>query len=136
MRILLDTDVTSAIARDRMPPLLIDRMAEVAQEDTFICATTVREVLYGLRRRTGLEWIEDRFEQLVARAEVVLPFDMAAARICADLEALLEAQGQRIDLSDLEIASIALANNLALITGNTRHFRRIPGLRVYNWLDA
>ena len=48
----------------------------------------------------------------------------------------LERQGESLHEADLRIAAIALANNLALITGNTRHFRRIPGLRVYNWLDA
>jgi tRNA(fMet)-specific endonuclease VapC len=34
----------------------------------------------------------------------------------------------------LQIAAIALARDLTLITGNTRHFERVPGLRVENWL--
>lgn len=134
MRVLLDTNVVSAMLRNQEPPLLIERMAEIAQEDTFISATTAREVLFGLRRRSGLEHIEDAFEQLVQRANVVLPFDLDAARCYADTAALLFARGEPLDLSDLEIASIALAHNLALITGNDRHFRRVPGLRVYNWL--
>lgn len=135
MRVLLDTNIVSVMLRGKEPPRLIEMMAEIAQEDTFICVTTAREVLYGLRRRSGLELIEDAFEHLVQRAGVVLPFDLEAARICADLTITLEAQGTPLDLADLEIASIALANSLALITGNDRHFRRIPGLRVYNWLD-
>ena len=36
--------------------------------------------------------------------------------------------------ADLEIAAIALANKLVLVTGNTRHFGCIPGLTVENWL--
>ncbi len=36
---------------------------------------------------------------------------------------------------DLLIASIALRHDLPLITGNTRHFSRVPGLRVENWLE-
>lgn len=135
MRVLLDTNVVSVILRNQEPPLLIDRMAEIAQEDIFISATTAREVLYGLRRRQGLEWIEDAFERLVERADVVLPFDLNAARISADVAAVLAARGEPIDLADLEIASIALANRLAIVTGNDRHFLRIPRLRVYNWLD-
>ena len=134
MRVLLDTNIVSVMLRGQEPPLLIERMAEVAQEDTFTSATTAREVLYGLRRRPGLERVEEAFERLVQCAEVVLPFDLAAARVCADLGVMLEAQGRPIDLSDLEIAAIALANNLTLITGNDRHFRRIPGLKVLNWL--
>jgi tRNA(fMet)-specific endonuclease VapC len=34
----------------------------------------------------------------------------------------------------LRIASIALANSLTLVTGNERHFRRVPGLAIENWL--
>jgi tRNA(fMet)-specific endonuclease VapC len=39
-----------------------------------------------------------------------------------------------LDLADLEIAAIALANDFTLVTGNTRHFERISRLRVENWL--
>jgi hypothetical protein len=35
---------------------------------------------------------------------------------------------------DLRIASIALANDLVLVTGNVRHFRRVPGLVIEDWL--
>jgi tRNA(fMet)-specific endonuclease VapC len=33
------------------------------------------------------------------------------------------------------IASIALAHEAVLVTGNTRHFSRVPGLRLENWLE-
>jgi predicted nucleic acid-binding protein len=32
------------------------------------------------------------------------------------------------------MASIALARDLTLVTANTRHFARVPDLRVENWL--
>lgn len=38
--------------------------------------------------------------------------------------------------ADLRIASIALAYGLTLVTGNVRHFNRLPGLTVENWLSA
>jgi tRNA(fMet)-specific endonuclease VapC len=34
---------------------------------------------------------------------------------------------------DLQIASIALANDLILVTGNVEEFRRVHGLRVEDW---
>lgn len=37
---------------------------------------------------------------------------------------------------DLRIASIALAHDLTLVTGNARHFSRVPGLNVENWMAA
>jgi tRNA(fMet)-specific endonuclease VapC len=52
------------------------------------------------------------------------------------LRARLEQAGRRIDEPDLPIASIALSHDLTVVTGNTRHFARVPGLRVENWLKA
>ncbi len=46
----------------------------------------------------------------------------------------LERTGQRIDNMDLLIAATALHEDLILVTGNTRHFDRIPGLRIENWM--
>jgi len=34
----------------------------------------------------------------------------------------------------LRIAAIAIQHHFALITGNVRHFKSIPGLKVENWL--
>lgn len=34
---------------------------------------------------------------------------------------------------DLQIAAIALANNLILVTHNTREFSRVDGLRFEDW---
>ena len=36
---------------------------------------------------------------------------------------------------DLKIASIALANDATLLTRNTNDFRRVPGLRIADWLS-
>lgn len=60
-------------------------------------------------------------------------FDEPAARVYAEIRVVLEAVGQRLDDADLRIAAIGLARDFALITGNVRHFERVPGLRVENW---
>ena len=49
-------------------------------------------------------------------------------------EAELEKQGLSCSEPDLRIAAIALRYEMVLITGNTRHFKNIPGLRSENWL--
>ncbi len=36
----------------------------------------------------------------------------------------------RIGTQDLQIASIALANRLTVVTRNRRHFARVPGLAI------
>ena len=52
------------------------------------------------------------------------------ARIRADLEQ----SGVRLDSMDLLIAATALGKDLTLVTGNLRHFSRIPGLTLENWI--
>ena len=71
---------------------------------------------------------------LLAGALTVLPFDEVAAEAYGSLRARLEAEGRRLDEPDLRIASIALSRDLTLVTANVRHFDRVPGLRVDNWL--
>ena len=46
----------------------------------------------------------------------------------------LESAGEVIGPNDLLIAVHACAADLTVVTGNEREFRRVPGLRVENWL--
>ena len=43
--------------------------------------------------------------------------------------------GVRVGSQDLKIASIALAHDALLLSANLRDFRRVPALRVENWLE-
>jgi tRNA(fMet)-specific endonuclease VapC len=130
-----DTDTISALM-GRVPPLpLIRRLAQVAAEEQFTTAITYGELLYGARRR-GSARIEQRVDSLVGGSMTILPFDSPAASVYATLRADLEARGRRLDEPDLRIASIVLSNGLTLVTGNVRHFGRVGGLEVQNWLDA
>lgn len=49
----------------------------------------------------------------------------------AELRALLRRQGNVIADMDLLIAATALVHDLTLLTGNERHFSRVPGLRLH-----
>jgi predicted nucleic acid-binding protein len=128
-----DTEVLSAVLR-RDPPLhLIRRLARVAPEEQFTTSITLGELLYGASKRGSPE-LTERVRALVLRAAGVLPFDATAAEVYGPLRARLENEGRRLDEPDLRIASVALAHQLTLVTGNVRHFARVPGLRVENWL--
>ena len=50
-----------------------------------------------------------------------------------DIKAQLSASGQTVDDFDLLIGCSALTLNYAVVTNNTRHYEKIPGLRVINW---
>ena len=73
-------------------------------------------------------------EETITGNLAVLPFDEGAARQYGQLRAQLEQQGTPIGDADMRIAAIALANDLTVVTGNVRHFERVPSLVVENWL--
>ena len=128
-----DTDTLSAVLK-RDPPLgLIRRLAQVAPEDQFTTTITLGELLYGAARR-GSPRLTKRVREVVALASRVLPFDERAAEVYGPLRAELERNGKRLDEPDLRIASIALSHDLTVVTGNVRHFGRVPNLVVENWL--
>jgi tRNA(fMet)-specific endonuclease VapC len=62
-----------------------------------------------------------------------LPFNDEAALIFGKIRADLQRQGKPIGPYDLQIAAIALANDLTLVTHNTREFSRVDGLRLVDW---
>lgn len=136
MTVLLDTDVMSAILTGRGSEGLRQRLQAIAPALRCTSTITIGELLYGIERTGRHEHLRERLESDILPTMSLLPFDEEAAREYAVLRVSLERQGQTLQEADLRIAAIALANGLALITGNARHFRRIPGLRVSNWLDA
>ena len=128
-----DTDTLSAVLR-RDPPLsLIRRLARTPPEEQFTTAVTLGELLYGAAKR-GSATLTQKVRELVIGALPVLPFDERAAEVYGPLRARLESDGRRLDEPDLRIASIALSRGLVVVTGNVRHFGRVPDLKVENWL--
>ena len=98
-------------------------------------AITVGELLYGAARR-GSPTLTRRVRELLESALSIVPFDRRAAEVYGELRALLEREGRRLDEPDLRIAAIARSRELTLVTGNVRHFERVPELVVENWLAA
>ena len=93
------------------------------------------ELLYGAQRRgPQADDLLDRIETRLLPELPVLPFDASAARRYGEVRAELERRGTPLGDADLRIAAIALARGLTVVTGNVRHFQRVPGLPVENWL--
>lgn len=132
---LFDTDVLSWLGRRVPPPGLRERIEAVAPELRHAASMTVAELLFGaLARGEQGRPIVDRIEQLILPGLSILPFDEPAARRFARIKADLQLIGQPVGDADLQIASVALVHGLTLVTGNLRHFARVPGLATENWL--
>lgn len=133
---LFDTDIISNLLRRSPSTTLIARLAAVPPQQQFTSSITLGELIYGahrLRERAAI--LRQRINETLLPNLIVLPFDARVARHYGEIRAGLEQQGTVIGDADLRIASIALVHDLIVVTANVRHFQRIPGLSVENWLE-
>jgi tRNA(fMet)-specific endonuclease VapC len=65
----------------------------------------------------------------------VARFNQEAAVINGIIRAQLEQEGQPIGLMDLLIAAHARSLDVRLVTNNESEFKRVPGLRIENWVS-
>ena len=71
--------------------------------------------------------------KIIEKAFKIIPTGTEVLDIFGMIKADLERSGNPLDDFDLIIAACALAHNLTLVSNNTRHFERIPGLKLDNW---
>ncbi|CAN5906947.1 type II toxin-antitoxin system toxin VapC [soil metagenome] len=134
---LLDTDILSSLMRRIPSSALVARVARVPQDQQFTSSITLGEFVYGahrLRERTGI--LLEKIEDALLPNLPVLSFDSSAARCYGEVRAALERNGTPIGDADMRIASIAMSHDLVVVTGNERHFRRVPDLEIENWLES
>lgn len=130
MAYLFDTDAISEILRGRPLPAYVDWVRSVPREDQFTSAVVAGELFRGAYRSDRPDYHLRKIEEKVLSAVTVLPYDAAVARVCGRLQAALEADGMPLADPDLQIAATAVYHGLALVTGNLRHFSRVPGLAL------
>lgn len=132
MKFLLDTDTFSAIAARRHPGA-VERLSALPSGAAGVCWITLGEIAFGVRRSKPAQRTMSGIEAL-RQSLFKLPLDEPVVEQYARLRAALEAKGRPIGPNGSWIAAHALAHGLTLVTGNEREFRRVPGLKVENWL--
>jgi tRNA(fMet)-specific endonuclease VapC len=130
---LIDTDILSALLRQ--DPIATNRAKSyvAAHRKLTISVITQYEILRGLRAKTAAAQIA-RFQRALT-ANTILPLTDEAIDRAASIYAHLYRQGTLIGDADILIAATALTHGLILVTNNVRHFQRVPGLIVDNWLE-
>ncbi|MFO8073025.1 MAG: PIN domain-containing protein [Polyangia bacterium] len=131
---LFDTDVLTTVLKPRPPRRLLERLSDVPASRQFTSTVTISEIVYGAHKSDRTDHHIRNLEQVLLPAVNVLDFDAEAAYLAGAIRARLEARGLPLSFADIQIAAIARANELTLITGNERNFRRIGDLRVESWL--
>jgi tRNA(fMet)-specific endonuclease VapC len=130
-RYLLDTNILSDLIRNPRG-LAAQRLAEVDADAICTSILVACELRYGAARRDSAP-LTQRVEAVLSNLPV-LPFEVDADRHYADIRAALERTGQPIGGNDLLIAAHGRSLDVTVVTHNLREFKRVPGLRVEDWL--
>lgn len=128
---LLDTNACIRILNNSSTTL-ITQLQQHKPSDIFLCSIVKAGLIYGAYHSAhpaeNLRVLVKFFEPFVS-----LPFDDQCGLIYGRIRNDLARNGTLIGPNDLLIASLAIRNQLTLITANTREFGRIPGLSLVNW---
>ena len=130
MAYLFDTDAISELLRPRPLQAYLEWLKTIPRDAQFTSAVTVGELFKGAYRSAAKERHLKNIEERVLPAVTTLPYDVAAARVFGEIRADLERSGNILPDADLQIAATAHYHGLELVTGNLRHFMRIPDLRL------
>lgn len=129
---MLDTNVLIRL-RQRRSPSLTRKVLQLPVGEAVMSVITYGEL------RNGAEKSRDRASRLAvleAMTSIVPVSDLPSRAGVAygEIRSGLEKRGEIIGPNDLWIAAHALAANLTIVTSNQREFRRVPGLKVADWL--
>jgi tRNA(fMet)-specific endonuclease VapC len=128
---LLDTNACIAILNGSSPPL-VARLRQHNPVDILLSSVVKAELIFGAyyssRAADNLRLLDRFFEPFIS-----LPFDDDCCDAYGRIRSDLAREGTPIGPNDLLIAATAVANDLTLVTANSREFGRVAGLSIENW---
>lgn len=130
--VLLDTNVLSEGVRDT-PHRKIHARLSVQAGNLAASVITLNELRFGAMLLPHPARFWSKIETMLLPIVHWIEVDQAIALQAADLQAHLRRTGQSVDVNDCYIAATALVNDWVLVTRNTDHFKRMPGLQLENW---
>jgi tRNA(fMet)-specific endonuclease VapC len=129
---LLDTNTVSHLVRQPQG-LVAARIAKVGEDNVLTSIIVACELRYGAAKRGSRRL--SRQVEVVLSAMTILPLESGADRHYAAIRTALEKRGTPIGANDMLIAAQARAIGAVCVTANVAEFKRVPALRVENWLE-
>lgn len=102
------------------------------KEPMSISVISYGELVFGARKSQQVQ----KNLQTVETIKNIFPIeniDSDVMDVFGELKAKLQKTGNPVDDMDLLIGSTAIANDMTLVTHNTKHFENMPGLKLVDW---
>lgn len=128
---LLDTNILSHLVRQPQGPVA-EHIAEVGEANVLTSVVVACELRYGAAKR-GSRRLTRQVEAVLG-ALTIRPLESDIERVYASIRVTLEKRGTPIGAHDMLIAAHARALDAVCVTDNVAEFKRVPGLKVENWL--
>ena len=112
---------------------VIERLKCHVPSDLALSAITLAEILYGIEKSPARKRERRDRIQRISSLLRLYPFDERAAGEYAIVRCQLEKSGHPISERDTQIAAVALAHRLTVVTHNVKEFRRVTRLKVEDW---
>jgi len=133
VKYILDTDICSYILKRTYHDVL-EKFYQIENAEIGISVITYAELLFGAEKTKSCKVNTDAINSFVDLI-TILPWDKNAAIEYSIMRDYLNKNGRMIDNMDLMIASHVKSKALTLVTNNTKHFDRIPNLKIENWTN-
>ena len=133
---LLDTNILIDILNGN--PEVMEKLAHVGTQKCCMSTISLHELYYGaqLAREKKEEYFIKEMNKISRLLEDIDVHPLAAdGKDYAEIKHLLKEQGNMIDDFDIVIAGQAISEGLIVVTDNIKHFSRIEGLKVENWIQ-
>jgi len=136
MNYLLDTNICIYIIK-KSPEKVIKKLESIPNDkgknEIYLSSVTVSELYYGVEKSSQLEKNLEALKGFLTPFQII-NFDHESAEVFGRVRSDLERKGTVIGPYDLQIASIAIAHELVLVTNNIKEFKRVDGLNLENWV--
>ena len=131
-KIMLDTNICIYILNNK-PKGIKKHFDKYKLGEIAISSISVAELFFGVEKSKFKESNTLALNAFLANLKV-LEFASKEAGVYAKIRADLERRKALIGAMDMLIASVAVANDLTLITNDSKDFKRVKNLQIENWV--
>lgn len=132
MKYLLDTNICIHYLKGQFR--LKEKIEQVGFHNCAISEITLAELIYGAEKSQQKEKNAKVVDDFADKISIIPVID--SIRIYGKEKARLRLKGKIVGDLDLFIGATAIANQMVMVTRNTREFERLEGINIENWIDV